>query len=1088
MTVDMTSFNLTGQVIEVNNASTFAPAKCIINYGNNQNTAEVDCWNGWTTAADLGSVQTINTISFTNSPAFGQIKIDSKALIDTSVPGGSGATDITKTVSSQASLTFTDDTELANMVGPLSQVDENGVVKTPVTSEITSVVEPTTLNAKEGNAALSYDELTPIVVYGAGTRSQTANNILWLKISDLTAAFTVTKISGNNFYIQGGNSSSSIGNMALIYDGNSPFIIDSNFGYTYCRIYAGGSGSIEYSYTYADGNPATGTTLTFATPNPDLEYFQPGDDVGTQSGFTPVLYTGNGGTQSVTGLGFSPSLIWVKNRDEDKSHRLNDVIRGAGKDLLSNAADAEWDNSTGCQSIDPDGFTVGSDGGWNGSGQGMVAWCWDAGDTTVTNNEGSTQSEVRSNGNFSVIKYTGNNTTGATVGHGLSGAPQWIIVKRIDAVENWCVYSYDNGNGGALFLNNASPEDVGPSYWNNTYADSSVFTLGSSGNVNHPGDDYIAYAWAETPGVSSFGRYSGSSSAVTLDFGFEPAFLMIKLIDGLGDDWAMFDNQRPNGLLNADLSGVENTNASGSNRAVTFTSTGAIVIGPNGQINNSGQDYIYAAFAGSTPIEVVDVDVANNTMTVDGGQWSDGQVTGFAPFAYTGSGDVQSITGVGFSPDLVWIKSRTEPEKHALFDTVRGASKLLSSNNTAAEVDDGTTLVSFDPAGFTVDGGYEVGKSGQDYIAWCWDASDTTVTNNEGTLLSEVRSNGNFSVFRWTHPNVGDASANTAGHGLNNPPSFVITKNIDAANEWSVFHSSLTLNGDGAFMNLQVQLAAVVSDTYVHDSTIFGMRSGRLVAGPMISYAWAETPGVSSFGSYAGVGGSKSIETGFEPAYVMIKNVGETTDWVVFDNLRGTQGLYPNDTGVDDWSTYAPSFTPTGFSFLVSHPALNAPGSNYIYAAFAVSSTGETQVTGPPLVATADDVEYLDGNTLGVSGVSGSWRAGLNAQGAEITATAPSPESIQYTSANGDPLTTPFTGTDATLTTRTWTWQVSNAVTGPWSDFATRIDVPGQDGAVPLADRPTLEENKFYQVKVRYDSNNAEFVESTFNTFKTGVN
>jgi hypothetical protein len=220
----------------------------------------------------------------------------------------------------------------------------------------------------------------------------------------------------------------------------------------------------------------------------------------------------------------------------------------------------------------------------------------------------------------------------------------------------------------------------------------------------------------------------------------------------------------------------------------------------------------------------------------------------------------------------------------------------------------------------------------------------------------------------------------------------------------------------------------------------------------------------------------------------MIKNVDETTDWVVFDNLRGTQGLYPNDTGVDDWSTYAPSFTPTGFSFLVSHPALNAPGSNYIYAAFAVSSTGETQVTGPPLVATADDVEYLDGNTLGVSGVSGSWRAGLNAQGAEITATAPSPESIQYTSANGDPLTTPFTGTDATLTTRTWTWQVSNAVTGPWSDFATRVDVPGQDGAVPLADRPTLEENKFYQVKVRYDSNNAEFVESTFNTFKTGDN
>lgn len=148
----------------------------------------------------------------------------------------------------------------------------------------------------------------------------------------------------------------------------------------------------------------------------------------------------------------------------------------------------------------------------------------------------------------------------------------------------------------------------------------------------------------------------------------------------------------------------------------------------------------------------------------------------------------------------------------------------------------------------------------------------------------------------------------------------------------------------------------------------------------------------------------------------------------------------------------------------------------------------ETKVTGPELVAAANDVESLSGNTLGVNGVSGSWREGLNAQGAEVTASAPSPDSIEYTSANGNPLTTQFNGIDATLSKRTWTWQVSNAVIGPWSDFATREDVPGQDGAVPLADRPPLEENKFYQVKVRYDSNNAESVESNFNTFKTGVN
>jgi hypothetical protein len=248
----------------------------------------------------------------------------------------------------------------------------------------------------------------------------------------------------------------------------------------------------------------------------------------------------------------------------------------------------------------------------------------------------------------------------------------------------------------------------------------------------------------------------------------------------------------------------------------------------------------------------------------------------------------------------------------------------------------------------------------------------------------------------------------------------------------------------------------------------------------------------------------------------MIKAVDVVYGWFMLDSARNTTNpvnsyLLADTSGAEDVnnSTIPIDFTATGFTVNATSEALNGGGYTYIYAAFAESNpievidvdvannqmtvdkdayeVGET-VTGPELVASANDVEYLDGNTLGVNGVSGSWFPGLNAQGAEVTASAPSPESIQYTSANGDPLTTEFTGVDATLTTRTWTWQVSNAVTGPWTDFATKVDVPGQDGATPLVDRPTLEPNKFYQVKVRYDSNNAEYVESTFNTFKTGDN
>jgi hypothetical protein len=151
-----------------------------------------------------------------------------------------------------------------------------------------------------------------------------------------------------------------------------------------------------------------------------------------------------------------------------------------------------------------------------------------------------------------------------------------------------------------------------------------------------------------------------------------------------------------------------------------------------------------------------------------------------------------------------------------------------------------------------------------------------------------------------------------------------------------------------------------------------------------------------------------------------------------------------------------------------------------------VTPTGATQITGEPLVATANDVNYFNGNTLGVSDVSGTWFPGLNAQGAEVTSYAPSPQSIVFTSMNGG--TTPFTGTDATLTSRTWTLEKGNSAVGPWTEVGSYLDFAAnesQDGATPW-DNFDLEPNQFYQVKVRYDSNNADYRESTFNTFKTG--
>ena len=151
-------------------------------------------------------------------------------------------------------------------------------------------------------------------------------------------------------------------------------------------------------------------------------------------GFNTVLYTGDSGTQSISGVGFSPDFVWIKPRNAVGSHILQDTVRGNTKFLESNSTGVEQTNSsTGFLSFDSDGFTVGSGNDWNNSGETFVAWAWDAGsDSAASNTDGSITSTVKANDTygFSIVSYTGNGTSGATIGHGLSSAPKMIIVKK----------------------------------------------------------------------------------------------------------------------------------------------------------------------------------------------------------------------------------------------------------------------------------------------------------------------------------------------------------------------------------------------------------------------------------------------------------------------------------------------------------------------------------------------------------------------------------------------------------------------------------------------------------------------------------
>jgi len=321
--------------------------------------------------------------------------------------------------------------------------------------------------------------------------------------------------------------------------------------------------------------------------------------------FNTVLYTGNGSTQSITGVGFQPDWVWTKNRTTNYNHHSFDIIRTATKSLSSNLSDAENTLINTLTSFDSDGFSIGSDDNINLNSNNYASWNWLASNTTASNTDGSITSTVSANttSGFSIVTYTGNATAGATVGHGLGVAPKMYMVKRRDAGgASWCVYHVSTGNTGALFLNDTASTSVSSTYWNDTSPTSNVFSLGGTNQaVNASGGTYIAYCFADVKGFSKFGSYTGNGSTDgTFCFtGFKPAFVLIKNSSNAGLMWNIRDNKRdtfnPNDtVLYPNSNEVENTHGDND---VDWLSNGFKMRSANGHTNASGNTYIYMAFA-----------------------------------------------------------------------------------------------------------------------------------------------------------------------------------------------------------------------------------------------------------------------------------------------------------------------------------------------------------------------------------------------------------------------------------------------------------------------------------------------------------
>ena len=722
------------------------------------------------------------------------------------------------------------------------------------------------------------------------------------------------------------------------------------------RIYSDVLTLTEVGYLYNN------TTASIPTDNLEAYYKLDGDARDEQQLYdgtaTNVTYAYDGTATNVTyqeATNFSPDLIWIKNRSTGSNHILQNTVAGINHPQYSDAtylgsADSVFGH---VDLVSSNGFAVdeGNSGEANAnkSGDDYAAWCFNAGEgAAATNNDGTIASTVKANqdAGFSIVKYTGNGIATATVGHGLSLAPELVIVKILNAADNWAVYTEPTGTLG-MRLNSTSAAFAttgNNNYWNNTEPTNTVISIGDGYSTNLSSSyNYIAYCFHSVDNYQKIGSYTGngSTNGTIVETGFEPAFVMIKSSSTTAH-WNIVDNKRDttNPATQRLFANLSNAESAGIN-VLDFLSNGFQIKNNDVGFNGNNETYIYLAIA---------ADPDTTTPTVE---------NSFDVVTYSGSNSAQSID-TGFKPDLVWVKNRDDSRNHVLSDSIRGAENFIISNSTGAEITNDPQITSLNDNGFSLIGNSaSVNRSGYDYVAWVWKAGDhddnLPQINTEGDIDSivSVNAEAGFSIVKYT--GTGLAVNNTIGHGLSSAPEMIILKRLNSTNPWIVYHTAM---GTGKHMELNSSggesgtgsLFGYPADVGVAPtSTVFTVgvsSSSNASSSPFIAYCFHSVTGYQKVGSYTGTGTTSSFTNfGFEPRWIMIKSTS-SGNWWIFDNVRGNnKGLRANvssqeDTTDADANTneYRINFLPDGFQYEIDDstsvsPDLNTLDQEYIYLA-----------------------------------------------------------------------------------------------------------------------------------------------------------
>ena len=623
--------------------------------------------------------------------------------------------------------------------------------------------------------------------------------------------------------------------------------------------------------------------------------------------FSAFTYTGNGSTQTITNgidLAGKGGLVWSKSRSAATSHILIDSVRGGTNRLITNSDGASITGGI-ISSFNADGYTMTGTPGQepNVSAATYVSWTF-----------------RKAPKFFDVVTYTGN-ATNRTISHSLGQEVGMMIVKRTDTPGDWQVYHRTLGNGIHMVLNSTGLLVSGSNRWNSTSPTTTVFSLGTDTTVNASGGSYVAYIFAHdssADGLIQCGLYVGNASASgpTITLGWEPQFVMVKAAWSFSGNWNIFDSMRGltvGGTNDAYLE-ANTSDAEASADWITPTATGFQITSASGEVNANLGEMVYLAIRRPNKPPTVGTQVYN-------------------AIARTGTGAAATITGVGFAPDLVAIKSRSAATENLFCDRLRGTASQLVSNTTAAQSTSANVVTAYgmDGASLGSDGFINHNNNGNTYINHFF-----------------KRAPGVFDVVCYT----GTGVARTVDHGLGAVPEMMIVKRRSAAGGWGVYYGdplySLVLNDTAAKAtansapysdwNSTAPTAAVFS-LGQDGANFYSNASGST----FVAYLFATKSGISKVGSYTGNGGTQTINMGFTTGarFFMVKRTDAGGDWFVFDTTRGI--IAGNDGHLSLNTTAAEvttndSVDPDTTGLIVNQVAatnINVTSATYIYLAFA---------------------------------------------------------------------------------------------------------------------------------------------------------